>query len=83
MSKMQQGRCHRFLLANGWRYDNLNEGDYCSYVKEGLCAIDMDSEEIVFIDDSGDFLHVSTNYYTLIGVLIESHQLSFGYRSVS
>jgi hypothetical protein len=84
MNKTQRGKCHVFLTANGWEAVPEEEKDshYESYRHKSLCTIDMDDEELVFVDDTGDFLHLPLNYYALIGALIEYRQLAINYKSV-
>ena len=71
-----------FLENNGWSCDIDNPTDgYTSYYKEGNISVDIDNDELVFISDTGDFLHEQINYFTLIGVLIENRQIGFNYKS--
>lgn len=71
-------KCENLLLQNG--FEATNADDYISY-SNNMIGVDMDESEIVFLGDSGDFLHLGLNYLTLVGALIEFRQLSFGYVS--
>jgi hypothetical protein len=81
--KKEIGICKQFLLENGWSKDH-DESEACefdSYHKNNSISIDISDSEIVFIDDSGDFLHLDLNYFTLVGLLIEYRQVGFNYTS--
>ena len=81
--KKTKERCKQFLVENGWKHDVDNDdGDYESYYKENYISIDIGKDEIVFVSDSGDFLHLPVNYYALIGGLIECRLIDMGYKSV-
>lgn len=69
-----------FLKKNGYKEESDKGGEYRSFFKGDLCAIDIGVDEIVFIDDTGDFLHLPLNYYALIGALIHFRQLSVNYK---
>ena len=75
------GRCKQFLIENGWKLDN-DDDDYESYYKAMYPTIDIDNDEIVFVDNNGDYLHLPVNYYALIGGLIECRMIDMGYKSV-
>lgn len=78
------GICKQFLLENGWEKDN-EDGEACefdSYSKNDSISIDISNEEIVFLNDSGDFLHLPLNYFALVGALIECRQIGFNFVSV-
>ena len=72
-------KCKKLIVRNGWKYDVLKHGGSGAYNKEGLCSIDFDVDEIVLLDDTGDFLHLPMNYYALVGALIEYRQLAINY----
>lgn len=79
---MDLEKCENFLNVNGYipMYDEdaLKDGqDYQTYYKdsETLFSIDINDEEIVFIDDFGDFLHLPVNFYCLLGALIHYRQI--------
>ncbi|SME89320.1 hypothetical protein [Desulfovibrio gilichinskyi] len=74
-------RCKRFLKANGWEYDAICKGGGGAYISPVACCIEVQDDEIVFIDDTGDFLHIPTDYYALIGALLETRQIGAGYVS--
>lgn len=80
-------KCSRLLMYNGWVFDKYNtpeknNSEYYSYHKENFVSIDMNKDEIVLIDDSGDFLHLLCNYYTLVGALIVNRQLPINFKLV-
>lgn len=79
----EKNRCIIFLEKNGWKcnIDTIKD-EYTSYYKNGYIAVDIGADEMVFISDIGDFLHVSINYYTLVGVLMEYRQIDCNYSSV-
>ena len=79
----EKDRCIICLEQNGWKCDiDDATDDYTSYYKDGCIGVDFDNEEMVFISDIGDFLHVPINYYTLIGVLMEYRQITCNYTSI-
>lgn len=79
----QLGRCKQFLLENGWKLDaDESYNGYYPFYKQGFLSIDISEDELVFIGDSGDFLHRPIDYYTLVGVLLEHRQLPINYKSV-
>lgn len=78
----EQLKCEQFLKANGYRFIGNDNGDeWWSYAKDGAYGVDLGNREIVFLDDSGDFLHLPINYYTLVGALIELRQIGCVYIS--
>lgn len=67
------GRCRRLLRTNGWMpFEELEK--YICYGKRGSINININRKEMVFIDGTGDFLHLATSYYALIGALIQFGQ---------
>ena len=73
-------KCFDFLNLNGWEsdYDNLNHNDdFITFSKSEAYGVDISrhENEMVFIDDSGDFCHEEINLYTLIGVLVYHRML--------
>lgn len=53
-----------FLKKNGWTTEGTSydtEAEYMYFHKEGNVSIDISDDEIVFIDDSGDFAHIEMN----------------------
>jgi len=75
-------RCKRFVEENGWEYSPINAGGGGCHIKGNLCAVEIDKDEIVLLDDTGDFLHLPVNYYALVGALLELRQISTSYVSV-
>lgn len=56
-----------FLQANGWVPYREEDGDYTSFAKDGSAGIDVGCNEVVFIDDTGDFAHIPLNFYAVVG----------------
>jgi hypothetical protein len=77
-------RCIIFLEQNGWKceIDTPIEAHAC-YYKNGYVGVDIGADEMVFISDTGDFLHVPINYYSLIGILMEYRQIDCNYVSIN
>jgi hypothetical protein len=76
-----------FLKKNGWEIsDNYPaENDLTSFYKPDNISIDVNEEEIVLIDDNGDFLHFEIDnhiLYTLLGYLMQHHYLAIDYKWV-
>lgn len=59
----------KFLLANGWSLEpSEGEGDeYTHYWKNDSVGVDIGEDEVVVIDDTGDFAHIVLDYYAVIG----------------
>lgn len=55
------------IRANGWLYDDKDE--YMHFFKDGSIGIDIGDNEVVFIDDNGDFAHIPLNYYAVVGFI--------------
>jgi hypothetical protein len=77
---------HDFLIKHGWALSDQEDG--CeSYCKEGCVGIDVCTEsdyftnEIVLLDESGDFLHIPLDIYSLIGALVYHRQIPFNFSS--
>lgn len=68
-----------FLLKNRYKEDTEKGAEYRSFFKDGLSSIDINSDEIVFIGEEGDWLHIPVNYYALIGALLHHRQLATNY----
>lgn len=77
--------CANFLIKNGFSEitDREKNGNIRSFYKEGCIGIDLDEEddEIVLINDSGDFFHAEANYFTLLGALLHYRQLGFNFKT--
>ena len=78
-------KCIKFLKDNGYikLHDNLNDcEEYQTMCKDNneVMGIDLNEDEIVFISDEGDWLHIPCNYYALIGACIHYSQLGVGYK---
>ena len=75
-------RIIRFIEANGWSFNGDDDSEYQSFVKNGCYGIDVSKDEIVMIDETGDFMHIAftgVEHYTLLGVLIHYNQITMGY----
>lgn len=79
----QRERVVEFLKKNGWSFE-YEDKQYWTFNKEGSCEIQVsvNDDKIVLLDDTGDFLHLYINYYTLIGVLMEYRQIACNYKSI-
>jgi len=73
----------RFLLNNGYTEDlNNQDSDYQSFHKKGCYDIDVGNDEVVLIDETGDWMHINFRIhalYTLLGVLLHYKQITMGY----
>lgn len=77
-----KNRICQFLEINNWEYDSEAE----MYIKDENICIAVDRDYIVFVNDSGDYLHHKINiysYYWLIGYLIDNHLLAVDYKSMN
>jgi len=84
MNSQEKEKVVKFLLANGWELSNYDPKDgYQTYIKEGLVAVDLSDEEMVFIGSCGAFLNEKVNLHTLIGVFMQYRQLPFNYKQIS
>lgn len=66
-----------FLRKNGYKIEKNNGDDYWSYYKESGFGIDVGEDEIVFIGEEGDFLHIPFGYYSLIGAMYVNRIFAF------
>jgi len=76
-------RVIEFIKANGWELDMQSYGsdeEFWTYNKDGCLSIDLSKTEMVFLDDTGDFLHADMNLYTMIGILMCYRQLPFNFK---
>lgn len=73
----------KFLKSNGYkRSKDYGKDEYLHYHKSGCYDIDISKDEIVLIDETGDFMHIKMNthaHYTLLGVLLHYCQITIGY----
>lgn len=74
-------KCVRFLKNNGWKYDAKAAGGAGVYIKDSLVAVELQKDNIILLDDTGDFLYLPMNYYALVGALMEFRQVSANYVS--
>jgi hypothetical protein len=66
-------KCMELLLINGWVADSdalAGGSEFTTFNKDGCISVDVSELELVFLGDTGDFLHRPIDYFTLIGVLI-------------
>lgn len=78
-------RCVDFLTINGWGEaipSDEEDEEYFHFEKDGCVGIDINPDEMVFIGEFGDFLHLQTSYYALVGALLELRQISVTYVGV-
>lgn len=81
--KKRDSRIIEFLLKNGYTQDSDDVNyEYISFNKSGVSSIHISEDDIVFVDNSGDWLHIPLNYYALIGALIDFRQIAINYESV-
>lgn len=77
-------KCIDFLENNGYKRINLESPsgkEYQSFIhKNNVSDIDINENEIVFINDNGDWLHIPCNYFALIGACIHYSQIGIGYK---
>lgn len=66
----------KYLYNLHWIDETEIIDDYIHLSKKGFINIDVDDTEIVFIDDTGDFLHIPINIYALKGALLLNHQIN-------
>ena len=71
----------KFLLNNGYSQDiDDSDNEVTTFTSNAkLMTVEVWDEEIVFIDGTGDFLHLPLNYYALIGGLMEFRQIAINY----
>lgn len=75
-------RCIDFLTKNGWLLDAAEDGR-ARYYRRGYIGIELNTDTMTFLGGEGDFLHRPTDYYTMVGVLLEFRQLPINYKSVA
>lgn len=78
----EKRRCIEFLKLNGWEscYDDIDpESEFITFNKNGCISVDVSDSELVFLGESGDFLHRPVDYFTLIGVLVSYRQLAINF----
>lgn len=73
----------KFLLANGYEeipdisYEESLKPEFRFFHKSNNhYGVDVGNNEIVFLDETGDFLHLPMNKYALLGALIQLKQIS-------
>ena len=79
-----------FIESNGWAKSPSNllivfpkdTSEYLSFNKLGHYDIDVGKDEVVLVDETGDFMHLpykTYTLYTLLGVLLHFKQITMGY----
>ena len=79
MQCLNMERIVEFLLQNRYKEDSDKKSEYRTFNKHGVSSIDVNSTEIVFIGEEGDWLHIPVNIYALIGVLLHYKQIAVDY----
>ncbi len=49
------------------------------FMANDMFVIQVFEEEIVFVDDSGDFLHLPNNIYALAGALVHNRAIPYNF----
>lgn len=78
----EKERCIEFLKLNGWEFyfDDFDTGlEFITFNKDGCISVDVSDSELVFLGESGDFLHKPIDYFTLVGVLVSYRQLALNF----
>lgn len=78
----EKKRCIDFLKLNGWEscFDDIDlTSEFITFNKKGCISVDVSDSELVFLGESGDFLHRPIDYYTLVGVMVSYRQLSLNF----
>ena len=74
-----------FIEANGWAKSPDSSDEYLSFNKLNHYDIDIGNDEVVLVDETGDFMHLpykAYTLYTLLGVLLHFKQITMGYKWV-
>ena len=75
-------KCAMLLILNGWHKQSV-EGCHEMFVHpDNLVTVELskEDEEMTFLDESGDFLHLPRCEYALLGALIHFKQLAVNYK---
>jgi len=73
-------KCKKFIKLNGGV--ELDPSDDCIHYDFHGYGIDINNEEIVFINDTGDFKTIKTSYYELLGYMLHSSMLGIGFKRI-
>jgi hypothetical protein len=74
-------KCTNFLIDNGYIIKEDNEDFISLSPPHTNCSdIEICKDEIVFIGEIGDWLHIPLNYFALLGAMIDKHQIGVGYK---
>jgi len=82
MSNYKYRKCATLLILNGWHKQSV-EGCHEMFVHpDNLVTVELskEDEEMTFLDESGDFLHLPRCEYALLGALIHFKQLAVNYK---
>jgi len=75
----EMDKCIDILGNNGWYIDV--EPGVIHFYDYGRISVEITEDELIFISKEGDFMSRPIDKYTLIGVLVEFHQLPLNYKS--
>lgn len=71
----------QFLELNGFKKHDRNDNAH-SWAND-IIAIEITEDELVFIDDTGDFCHTPIDFFALIGVLIHYRIIPINYNHIN
>lgn len=80
--EIERRKCVKLLFSEGYKFD-CQEDDEVYYSKEGNFTVSINTDEITFFDDNGDFLYLDLSYYGLIGALVSYRQISCNFKKVT
>lgn len=58
----------KLLFENDWYLGECDD-EYLNFDNIDKCSVSIDSNEVVFVDDCGDFSHINLDCYAVIGRL--------------
>lgn len=70
----------KFLELNGFKKDRSDDAP--SWINDFI-AIEMTEDELIFIDDTGDFCATPIDFFALIGVLVHYRIIPVNYNHVN
>lgn len=68
-------KCIRYLLANGYK-ETEETGKFRTFKKKGGVAVDISENEMVITCDRGDWLQRRLDYYTLVGIMVDTGSIT-------
>ena len=77
---MMKNHIREFLKSNGYIKDIIDNQEI--WHKAGYSDIDITDDEVVYISDVGDYMHIPINrltVYTMIGFMLVGRQLDIGF----